>query len=319
MNGFNIRSRISISVIVLWRLSLSLLSTSCSKVNIEDSVEYAISTIRKRSESIELNVNARNTLSTPLFIAHRGCRAFGPENSIPAFVGAGKMEMWAIETDFWITKDSVVVCMHDATIDVTTNGFGKVSDYTYEELLAFRLNDEVFDNKYYRYENLSQKELQIPTMDEYLTICQEYGCIPFIELKSDNGIIDKMINAIGQHNLVGNCIISSSSLTLLKKVREKGCNERIHHIFSSVQSIDDLLLLGNAGLAFNITDLDADLTNKYSYESYNPKSTKDLVDMCHQLGLHVCFRAVDNNASAIKSILIGVDYMPTNLLWNVFL
>ena len=216
-------------------------------------------------DSISQNVNAHNSLSTPLFIAHRGCRAFGPENSIPAFIGAGKMKMWAIETDFRITKDSVVVCMHDATIDNTTNGRGRVSDYTYAELLSYKLKEEEFANKYYRYEDLSQKELQIPTMDEYFDICLKYGCIPFIELKSDNGIIDKMIESINNHGLTGKTIVSSSDMSLLRKVREKACNERIHHIFSNVNSIDALLLLGNAGLAFNITDLESDISNKYEY------------------------------------------------------
>lgn len=276
------------------------------------------SVVESTWDSISLNVNAHNTLSTPLFIAHRGCRAFGPQNSIPAFIGAGEMKMWAIETDFRITKDGVVVCMHDETIDNTTNGKGRVSDFTYAELLSYKLKDEVFSNKCYRYENLSQKELQIPTMDEYFDICLKYGCIPFIELKSDDGIIDKMIESINTHRLTGKTIVSSSSMSLLRKVREKACDERIHHIFSNVNSIDDLLLLGNAGLAFNITDLESDISNKYEYKNYNPQKPVDLVDMCHQLGLHVCFRAVDNNSQAIKSISIGLDYMPTNYIWSVY-
>lgn len=306
-------SFLSTRVLGIW----FLLSLSCSPLSNEEYAEEIVNSIKKRSKSIEFNVNAQNSFLTPLFIAHRGCRAFGPENSIPAFIGAGKLEMWAIETDFRITLDSVVVCMHDETIDATTNGSGKVSDYTYEELLAFRLKKEAFNNRLYRYENLSQKELQIPTMDEYLDICQMYGCIPFIELKCDNGVLDKMIEAINVHGLEGKCIISSSNLSLLKELREKGCTERIHHIFSSASAIYDLLSLGNAGLAFSITDMYSDLSNQYIYETYNPKTTKELVEMCHQLGLHVCFGAVDNNTRAIESISIGLDYMPTNLIWSV--
>ena len=304
---------LSILVRVMMLMLFLLLSLACSQVIITEDVEFF------KGKNTEVNINAHNTLLTPLFIAHRGCRAFGPENSIPAFVGAGKMGMWAIETDLWITKDGVVVCMHDETIDETTNGSGKVSDFTYEELLAFKLKEEAFDKMYYRYESLSQKDLQIPTLDEYLDICKEYNCVPFIELKSDSGIIDRMIKAIEMHGLEGKCIISSSSMALLKRVRAKGCEERIHHIFSSVNAIEDLLSLGNAGLAFSITDLDSDLSNKYIYKAYNPGTTKDLVNMCHDLGLRVCFRAVDNNLVALKSISIGLDYMPTNLIWSVVL
>ena len=45
------------------------------------------------------------------------------------------------EIDFSFTKDSVMVLMHDLTIDRTTNGKGRVADYTYEELQGFRLVD----------------------------------------------------------------------------------------------------------------------------------------------------------------------------------
>ncbi|MDP3467947.1 MAG: glycerophosphodiester phosphodiesterase family protein [Daejeonella sp.] len=43
--------------------------------------------------------------------------------------------------DLPLTRDSLVVLMHDATLDRTTNGSRKVSDYTYKELQQFRLKD----------------------------------------------------------------------------------------------------------------------------------------------------------------------------------
>lgn len=45
------------------------------------------------------------------------------------------------EIDPQMTRDSVIVLMHDPTIDRTTTGKGKVSDYTYEELQRFNLVD----------------------------------------------------------------------------------------------------------------------------------------------------------------------------------
>ena len=60
------------------------------------------------------------------------------------------------EIDPRLTKDSVIVLMHDATIDRTTDGTGRVSDYTYDELRRFRLRD--------REGNLTQ--FRIPTLEE---------------------------------------------------------------------------------------------------------------------------------------------------------
>lgn len=48
----------------------------------------------------------------------------------------------------------------------------------------------------YNYNEMSNYELRIPTMDEYFDICAIYGVIPFIELKEDGGIVSKMINSL---------------------------------------------------------------------------------------------------------------------------
>lgn len=45
------------------------------------------------------------------------------------------------EIDLALTKDSVLILMHDKTIDRTTTGKGKPSDYTLEEIRQFYLRD----------------------------------------------------------------------------------------------------------------------------------------------------------------------------------
>ena len=70
----------------------------------------------------------------PSLVAHRGGFETPPntnENSMAAFERAADIGVWAIETDVWFTKDMVPVVMHDETLDRTTDGTGKVSDYTY--------------------------------------------------------------------------------------------------------------------------------------------------------------------------------------------
>ena len=77
-----------------------------------------------------------------LIDAHRGGVRKGlPENCIPTFEETLKRMPVIFELDPRLTKDGVVVLMHDATIDRTTNGKGNVSDYTYEDLQQFRLKD----------------------------------------------------------------------------------------------------------------------------------------------------------------------------------
>jgi glycerophosphoryl diester phosphodiesterase len=64
-----------------------------------------------------------------------------PENCIASCEKTLSLMPSFFEIDPRLSKDSILVLMHDATIDRTTNGKGKVSDYTYAELQQFRLKD----------------------------------------------------------------------------------------------------------------------------------------------------------------------------------
>ena len=73
---------------------------------------------------------------------HRGGMQEGfPENCIASCEKTLSLMPSFFEIDPRLTKDSVLVLMHDATIDRTTNGKGKVSDYSYAQLQQFRLKD----------------------------------------------------------------------------------------------------------------------------------------------------------------------------------
>ncbi|MDI1312749.1 glycerophosphodiester phosphodiesterase family protein [Prosthecobacter sp.] len=68
--------------------------------------------------------------------AHRGDMGTHPENTIPALVEAVRLGAHMIEFDIQFTKDGALILMHDATVDRTTNGKGKVSDLTLAEIKA---------------------------------------------------------------------------------------------------------------------------------------------------------------------------------------
>ena len=85
-----------------------------------------------------LNVVAQNKV---MVTAHRGDWRNAPENSLRAFEYAAAMGVDVVELDLNQTKDSVLVIMHDQTIDRTTNGKGKPADYTLAEIRKFSLRN----------------------------------------------------------------------------------------------------------------------------------------------------------------------------------
>lgn len=73
---------------------------------------------------------------------HRGTIELGmPENSIASMQAVLEHTPAIFEVDPRLTKDSVAVMVHDATLGRTTNGTGNVKDYTWDELKNFKLKD----------------------------------------------------------------------------------------------------------------------------------------------------------------------------------
>ena len=251
----------------------------------------------------------------PKFNAHRGLQPFGPENSIASLEAAAERRVWAIETDFRMTADSEVVCIHDGTLDRTTDGKGRVKDHTLQEIRSFRVKEVNTKpvRKRYDYAALTDRQRMIPTMDEYFDICRKGDCVAFVELKEDDGVIVRMNEAIERHGMTGRCVISSGKKPLLKAYRDSGGKELIHLIFGKTEDLDFLLELGNAAVAFNYPDLGTEIHLEHHGQKID--SLKELVDYCHSLGLKICFRAVDTQEDLERSLALGIDYLPTNNLW----
>lgn len=71
--------------------------------------------------------------SRPLIVAHRGLLRHAPENTLGNMRECLELRL-GFEFDVHRTKDGHLVCMHDDTVDRTTNGKGKVADLTLAEL-----------------------------------------------------------------------------------------------------------------------------------------------------------------------------------------
>ena len=69
-----------------------------------------------------------------LVIAHRGGRSLGPENTIYTFKRALDLGVDVLEMDLQITGDDALVILHDRNVNRTTNGKGRVEDFTLAEL-----------------------------------------------------------------------------------------------------------------------------------------------------------------------------------------
>lgn len=95
----------------------------------------------------------------PLISGHRGGPDVNaPENSIEAMANTLSFTPATFEIDPRLTKDSVVVLLHDDTLDRTTTGHGKLNQYTFEEVRKLKLKDV----------NGNETPYHIPTLEEVI-------------------------------------------------------------------------------------------------------------------------------------------------------
>lgn len=100
----------------------------------------------------------------PLVVAHRGLLLHAPENTLVNFRGCLELRT-GFEFDVQKTKDGHLVCVHDDTVNRTTNGKGKVSELTLDEIR--RLDAGRWFDPHFAGE-------KVPTIEEVLKLVAEY-------------------------------------------------------------------------------------------------------------------------------------------------
>lgn len=73
-------------------------------------------------------------LDPPITFAHRGARAYAPENTIEAFKLALKLGATGLESDVWVTSDGIAVLDHDGEIRVSRFKRRPIGEFRRDEL-----------------------------------------------------------------------------------------------------------------------------------------------------------------------------------------
>lgn len=151
--------------------------------------------------SLDIQLREDGTVR-PYIMAHRGVMAHEPENTLRSFRRALADGADLLETDIHFTKDGVAVCLHDPTVDRTTNGSGPIADLTVAEMR--RLG--VIDNQG------NQTDEKIPTLEEFLQIVP-VGRGVALEIKDDRvlepGLAAMIVNSLREADLAARSVVLS--------------------------------------------------------------------------------------------------------------
>lgn len=192
-----------------------------------------------------------------------------------------------LEQDLQLSKDNKLVCIHDATIDRTTNGSGKVSDYTLAELQQFDAGDGE----------------KIPSLDE---VIKEFGKKTkyYIETKNPRSkkMDDELIKVLKENNLIG--ASNSEQHVVIQSFSE----ESLRYIKSKYSNLDTVYLRSDLSSTNykNVSEFADGLGVKAS------ELTMEVIDNIKESGLVVHPWTVDDLEDMEKLLNWGVEGIFTN-------
>ena len=127
----------------------------------------------------------------PVIVGHRGASKDAPENTLPAFALAWERGADAIEGDFHVTKDGVIVCIHDGDTKRVAGVNLKVKEATFAELRGL-------DVGLWRGERW--RGTRIPTLGEVLATVSP-GKKIYIEVKCGREIVGALFEVVAKSGL----------------------------------------------------------------------------------------------------------------------
>lgn len=240
-----------------------------------------------------------------VIIAHRGASAYYPENTMAAFEGAVKMNAEMIELDVLLSKDGVPVVFHDEILDEHTNGKGKVSSYTQEEL------KKLDAGSWFNPEFAGQR---IPTLEEVLDFAT--GKIALnIEIKTEavsneteGGVEEKCLNLVNKYGMEEHVLFSSFDYRAVSHLKQLAPNIPAALLYEKNQS-------GKKLPSQLISDYNADAFNCH-FRELNKKRIRDIKSN----NIPVFVYTVNQQSRMRKLINMGVTGIFTDMpdvLWSI--
>ncbi|MDG6990275.1 MAG: glycerophosphodiester phosphodiesterase [Nitrososphaerota archaeon] len=239
---------------------------------------------------VELTVSGR-----PMVVAHRGASGRLPENTFASFELAAEVKADMIELDIHPSKDGTLVVMHDETVDRTTDGSGRISEMTLEEIK--RLNAAA--------KSSHGRSEPVPTFAEVLG--RFSGRMPLaVEVKHGSSMypgVEKMVvDELRSHGAEDKVELISFDLDCLLNLKREEPSLKTGFIF-----------IGNMASSADMVRGRVDaLHGRWNFV------TRQQVDYAKKLGFPTFVWTVDTSADIREALDLGADGVVSNFPERAF-
>lgn len=233
--------------------------------------------------------------------AHRGSRLLWPENTMVAFQGAVDLGFRSLETDLHATRDGVLVCIHDATLDRTTGSKGPVSKLTFDELGQVDAGFRHAPMEHFPHRGTG---VTVPSLEE---LVKSFPDARFTVDMKQSDIDELLTDAIDRYGLWDRVLVGSFHGSALRRLRRRtegrvatatGYGETLRHWFSSrfgkaAPQVADALFVPVRAYGMSLAD-------------------RKSIAAAHEIGLRVHVWTVDDEAEMNELLDLGVDGLITD-------
>ncbi|MCC5998496.1 MAG: hypothetical protein LM585_04365 [Fervidicoccaceae archaeon] len=222
-------------------------------------------------------------------VAHRGSSTKAPENTLPAFEQAIKDGADFVETDVYRTRDGAIVCIHDPSLERTTNGEGYVLEKTIDYIRSLDAGSW-FSERF--------KGVQVPLLEEYLDIIASSNAGAFIDIKMP-GIEERIIGKVLQWGLEDRTVILSGNWNVLLNVKR---------LVPSIPTLASLAYMRKPNKqailsAAKVADIVS--IHRLFFE-------EQLSEIAHRKGLLVNVWDINTPEEALRAVENGADFITTD-------
>ena len=226
-------------------------------------------------------------------IAHRGVSKLEAQNTASAFVAAGNRSYFGIETDVYHTRDGQYVLIHNGSTGAYADVDLPIEGTDYADLRDLEIRDPF---------GSTRRDLRIPLLTDYIHLCERYGKIGVLELKSNftEEQIAEIIDLYRQAEALDHVIFISFNWDNLIRVRKIRPEANVQYLVGNPDDWDTLI----DQLAEHHIDLD----------TATGTLTEDVITRCHERGILVNCWTIDDPVFAEKLVRWGADFITTNIL-----
>ena len=221
--------------------------------------------------------------------AHRGDSKNAPENTLPAIESAARKGAHQIEFDVKFTSDRRLVLMHDATVNRTTSGKGRVADLTFEQIRSLDAGSW-FSPRF--------AGVRVPTFEEALAAVPP-GIVCNVHLSDTPGLAGAVARVIAAMGRAADCVLAC---TPAQAAEARRIAPDIGFCNMAGQRTDNLAYARDSIAAkAGFIQLRGGLDN-----------VAEAVDLLHRAGIKVNYFSAQDPASIQRLIDARVDYILTD-------